>query len=30
LTDESGAPLLDLQEYLIGTKTKRVTALGSA
>jgi len=30
LTDQSGTPLLDLQEYLIGTKSKRVSALGSA
>jgi polyphosphate kinase len=30
LSDESGGPLLDLQEYLIATKSKRATALGSA
>jgi len=30
LTDESGGALRDLQEYLISTKSKRTTALGSA
>jgi polyphosphate kinase len=30
LTDESGAPLRDLQEHLIRVKSKRTTALGSA
>ena len=30
LVDDTGAALLDLQEYLIGTKGKRVSALGSA
>ena len=30
LVDDTGAPLVDLQEYLIGTKGKRVSALGSA
>jgi Polyphosphate kinase len=30
LTDESGTPLLDLQEYLITSKSKRASALGSA
>ena len=30
LVDDAGMPLRDLQEYLIGTKGKRVSALGSA
>ena len=30
LVDDTGMPLRDLQEYLIGTKGKRVSALGSA
>jgi len=30
LTDDAGQPLLDLQEYLISSKSKRTTALGSA
>ncbi len=30
LMDDSGRPLRDLQEYLIGLKSKRISALGSA
>lgn len=30
LVDEDGKPLRDLQEYLIGMKSKRISALGSA
>lgn len=30
LAEDSGGPLLDLQEYLISTKSKRISALGSA